>query len=170
MLIIVCGLPGTGKSTLAAALAGRRGAALLSSDVIRKRMFPAPSYSEEEKERVYGEMAEMCRKALREGRDVVADATFYKKSMRERFLGLAGESRTAAFIILCVIDERRARERIGARGRGGPSDADFAVHLRMKREFEPIEDSEGEHAEIDAGLPLEERVDIAERCIGGKHG
>ncbi len=170
MLIIVCGLPGTGKSTLAAALASRLGAELLSSDVIRKKAFPVPTYSEDEKTRVYEKMAGMCRRALAEGKDVVADATFYKKSMRERFRSIAQGSGTRAFTVICVLGEKEAEERIGARGRGGPSDADFAVHLRMKKEFEPMDDTEGERIEIDAGLPLETRVSMAERHIGGKRG
>ncbi len=170
MLIIVCGLPGTGKSTLAAALAKRRGAELLSSDVIRKRMFPAPSYSEEEKSAVYEEMARACEKALAEGKGVVADATFYKKRLRDRFRSIAEAAGTRAFFILCVIEERKAEERMGARGRSGPSDADFEVHLRMKRQFEPIGDAEGGHLEIDAGLPLGTRLRMAESHVGGKGG
>ncbi len=42
MLIVMAGLPGTGKSTLAARLAGRLGGVVLSKDVVRSALFPAP--------------------------------------------------------------------------------------------------------------------------------
>lgn|SRR5512143_1588337 len=167
MLIIVCGLPGTGKTTLAQELARRRSAVLLSSDVIRKRIFPAPSYSEEEKATVYEEMARMCLVALKGGKNVVADATFYKEGLRERFRSMAAEAGTEAFVILCLLEEAEAEERLGRRGGGGPSDADIEVHRRMRAQFEPVS---GEHLEMDASLPLRKRVEMAERFVGGKDG
>ena len=39
MLVILAGLPGTGKSTLARALAGRIGGAVLDKDIIRRALF-----------------------------------------------------------------------------------------------------------------------------------
>jgi predicted kinase len=167
MLIIVCGLPGSGKSTLARALSKRRGAVHLSSDLIRKRLFPRPSYSEEEKSMVYQEMAETCRKALSGGRDVVADATFYRESARERFLSLARETGARSIVILCSLREGEVRRRLGRRVRGGPSDADFGVYMKMKAAFEPIR---GEHLEVDTALPLRKRLAIVDAYLGEGRG
>ncbi len=167
MLIIVCGLPGSGKSTLARALARRRGAAILSSDLVRKRMFPNPTYSEDEKERVYGEMASLCREALEKGGDVVADATFYRRSQRERFAALAAGAGTSARFILCTLPQDEVKRRLGRRERGGPSDADFAVHMRLRQEFEPLS---GDFLEVDSGLPLRLRLEKADKFLGEGHG
>src|SRR6267143_6866369 len=60
-LVAMGGLSGTGKSTLAAALAPRLGARVLRSDVIRKQLFgvgletklPAGAYVPEVSDRVY---------------------------------------------------------------------------------------------------------------------
>lgn len=151
MLIIVCGLPGSGKTTLAKAVSKAVGALHLSSDRIRKEIFPDPTYSEEEKRAVYMEMAERAKKALSEGRDVVADATFYKKWQREAFTSLTGECRT----VLCTLDEENIRKRLGRRRMGGISDADYEVYIKLRGEFEGIE---GKFLEIDTLLPLKERV------------
>jgi predicted kinase len=167
MLIIVCGLPGSGKTTLAKALARKRGAALISSDMVRKSLFPSPSYTEEEKTRVYGEMASICRGTLAEGIDAVADATFYKMRERERFAALAKDAGTEVRIILCTLHQDEVEKRLGKRRKGGPSDADFAVHMRLKREFEPLK---GGHLEIDSALPIRKRLEIAQRYIGEHDG
>jgi predicted kinase len=42
MLIAMAGLPGTGKSTLAARLAAELGGVILSKDIVRSALFPAP--------------------------------------------------------------------------------------------------------------------------------
>ena len=165
MLIIVCGLPGTGKTTLAKAISRRLGAAYLSSDVLRKRMFPDPSYSEEERGKVYDELVSLCRKALAEGKHVVVDATFYKAALREGFVALGPGSGT--HLILCTLDEDRLRKRLGNRKPGGPSDADFAVHQKLKADFEPVS---GRHLLIDSALPLRRRLELVARFIGGQDG
>ena len=56
MLIIICGLPGTGKTFIAKKLAPKINAEHLSTDRIRKELFPEPTYSEDEKNKVYVEM------------------------------------------------------------------------------------------------------------------
>jgi predicted kinase len=52
VLIAMVGLPGTGKSTVAARLAAERGCAVLSKDVVRSVLFPPPvlDYSAEQNE------------------------------------------------------------------------------------------------------------------------
>lgn len=167
MLIIVCGLPGSGKSTLARALSKRLGAVHLSSDLIRKRLFPDPKYSAEEKAMVYGEMAGLCAKSLSEGKDVIADATFYKERTREDFRSIARRAGERSYVILCRLDERIIRGRLGRRRKGGPSDADYKVYLRMKGEFEPVR---GGRLVVDSALPMRRRLAMVERYVGAAHG
>ncbi|MEW6722506.1 MAG: AAA family ATPase [Candidatus Micrarchaeota archaeon] len=159
MLIIVCGLPGSGKTTLARALARNLGGVHVSSDLTRKRLFPKPAYSEDEKARVYGEMASECEKALREGRDVIVDATFHKKAVRERFLAMDAK----VFTILCILPEGNVEERLARRKRGGPSDADFGVYLKMRGEWERLETP---HLALDTSTPLRRQVAEAMAHIG----
>ena len=156
MLIIVCGLPGSGKTTLARALSRRLKAVLLSSDAIRKGLFPKPSYSDEEKRAVYDEMALRAGRELASGKDVIADATFYKAWQREAFLSLAAEKGARSAMILCTLEEEHARVRLGRRRPGGMSDADFGTYMKLKAEFEPIREG---HLVIDTHTPLRERVE-----------
>lgn len=162
MLIIVCGLPGTGKTTLAAALAEKLGAGHISSDVTRKRMFSRPTYSEDEKEAVYKRMAEEAANALSEGRDAIADATFYRASERARFRRIAESAGTKAFVIVCYLPEAEVKRRLVGR-RGGPSDADFGVYLKVRETFEPVA---GSHLEADMSVPLEGNVKRAMEFVG----
>jgi predicted kinase len=165
MLIIVCGLPGSGKTTLARALTRRFSAVHISSDIVRKRMFGMPKYSPEEKAAVYSEMERLARVALSSGKSaVVVDATFHKKEERGRFAELASRSGARAWVILCTLPEEEVRRRLSRRKEGGPSDADFSVYLKLKEAFEPIE---GAHLRLDSALPMKERLRLVEGFVHG---
>lgn len=155
MLIIVCGLPGSGKTTLARALARKYSAVHLSSDIVRKKIVAAPTYSAEEKRRVYDEFAAHAERLLAKGKDVVADATFYRREQRMRMVRLATAAGTRSYIVLCVLPDRETEERLAGKGPRGKSDADYGVYTRMKRQFEPVS---GSHVHVDTTLPLKEQV------------
>ena len=53
MVVIVFGLPGSGKSYFASRLAKKLEADYISSDQVRKKLFTRPDYSEEGKKQVY---------------------------------------------------------------------------------------------------------------------
>ncbi|MGE4551675.1 MAG: AAA family ATPase, partial [Desulfovibrionaceae bacterium] len=86
------GLPGSGKSTLArrvaevlsVELAGRVGSVkLLEMDARRKAWFPEPEYTEAERERAYGLLAEEAAALARLGCGVVLDGTAHRKAWRD---------------------------------------------------------------------------------------
>lgn len=101
-LIAIGGLSGSGKSTLARRLAPQlapgAGAVVVSSDVIRKRLFGVPpeeklgkeAYSPDASARTYGRLYEDVSAALAAGQTVVADATFLREVDRVRVGALAG--------------------------------------------------------------------------------
>ncbi|WP_420566064.1 AAA family ATPase [Thalassobaculum sp.] len=102
-LIAVGGLSGTGKSTLAAALAGDLtpfpGAIHLRSDVIRKRLMGAgeheklgdDGYTQDVTRQVYDTLLQEAEAALRAGQSVIVDAVHQKPEEREALADLAGE-------------------------------------------------------------------------------
>jgi aminoglycoside phosphotransferase family enzyme/predicted kinase len=103
-LIAIGGLSGTGKSTLAAAIAPSLGlapgAVHLRSDVERKRLFavaettrlPAEAYRREVTATIYGKLQELAEKALRAGRAVIVDATNHHLDEREATAAVASRA------------------------------------------------------------------------------
>jgi predicted kinase len=127
-------LQGTGKSTLARAIAPLLGAApgalVLRSDEIRKRLagvapeqrLPAESYTSAASEAVFAELGAAARAALAAGHSVVADAAFLRPEERAAIASAASDFTglwlTAPLAVL--------RARVAAR-RGDASDATIAV-------------------------------------------
>ena len=152
-MILVCGLQGTGKTTIAEILAKRQKADLLRSDVIRKKLFTEPRYTDEERKKVYDHMFLEAKRSLEQRKAVILDATFSKQGDRDRAKEISKES-DADFQIVEVIcpNEVKVAERLGKRV-GDASDADIQVHRRAKAAFEPIE---GPHVTIDNSGTLHE--------------
>jgi uncharacterized protein len=96
-LVAIGGLSGTGKSTLAAALAPSLGARVLRSDVIRKRLFgvapetrlPASAYTTEVSCRVYEMLRRQAADALAAGYSVIIDAVSLKPAERQSLAPVA---------------------------------------------------------------------------------
>lgn len=87
-LIYITGLPGSGKSTIAQALlkllaSKKIETAYLRLDEIRKEVIPEPQYTEEEREKVYKAYAEKSLKLIRDGKNVILDATAHRKKWRD---------------------------------------------------------------------------------------
>jgi len=158
MLVMVCGLPGTGKTTLAKALAEKLGAVHISSDTVRMKMFEKRTYSEKEKEKVYGTMFVEAERLLEEGKKIVLDATFYRKKLRDAARKLAKKTESRFYIIECVTHENLLRERIFARGKEkAESEADLGVYEKVKVVFEPIGEK---HLVVDTSKALEKQVEL----------
>jgi aminoglycoside phosphotransferase family enzyme/predicted kinase len=100
-LVAIGGLSGTGKSTVAAALApdlgARPGARVLRSDVIRKCVFgvlpemrlPLEAYSSDVSDRVYSELHRLAATALRAGYCTIVDAVSLHPDERQAFAQVA---------------------------------------------------------------------------------
>jgi len=155
-LVVLCGLPGVGKSTVAAMVTDRLGATRLRTDAVRKELFAEPTYSETETERVYEELHERARRALDDGESVVLDATFARGEYRSMARDLAAAC-DVSFSLVEVVCEASVVERRLAE-REDISDADRAVYRQFSEEFEPID---AEHAVVDnSGTPAETRAQV----------
>lgn len=135
MIVIVLGLPGSGKSYFASRLAKMIDADYLNSDRIRKELFAHRTYSEKEKKAVYAAMLTQANETLARGRNLVLDATFHKKETRDHFLKqLSG--RGEVFYIGLQADENTIKARLK---KNRPySEADFKVHQMIQQEWEPL--------------------------------
>lgn len=173
VLFITVGLVGTGKSVLAAALAGRIGAMVLSSDIVRKEIASIPPsehrfddfqkgiYRKGVTEKTYEALFNKARKLLRIGRSVILDASFLYKSDRNRALQLAQQCDIQMVILECRAPEAVIKERIEKRLREGTvSDARWEVFEAQKRYFEAVEDEPGLlHLIVNTTVPVPEIVD-----------
>lgn len=169
MLIIICGLPGSGKSSLARKLKTKLPAAYLNSDIVRKQIFKKPQYTPEEKKRVYDEIVNLAEKMLLKKKNVIVDATFYTKKYRQLMVKTARDAGSKYCIILCTLPEEITKSRLDMREKSGRavSDANYEIYLRVKEKFEPIV---GDFLEVDCSTPIKEQVEIAGRYIGEKSG
>jgi len=155
LLVVMSGLPGTGKSWWAARLGAALRARVVRSDEVRKRLAGmAPTErarSEDEQNKLYSEyitkqtydkVAARGREALRAGRSAVLDATAPTPAMRAQLLGSAGDA--PSVVAWCDCPEATVLERLGAREAAGddPSDAGVEVYLAARARFEPPTPSE----------------------------
>ncbi|MGH6912923.1 MAG: AAA family ATPase, partial [Geminicoccales bacterium] len=146
-LIAIGGVSGTGKSTLAAALAPEIGAApgavVLRSDVLRKKLFgkapeerlDAVAYRKEVTQRVYGTLVARAATLLGAGHAAIVDAVFLRPDERaavERAASDAG----APFQGLWLSAPAGVLERRIADRRGDASDATPVV-LRRQLSADP---------------------------------
>jgi uncharacterized protein len=151
-LVVVCGLAGTGKSTVARMLQYRTGFEVLSSDRIRKRAAGVPEafhgdtsygtgiYSSSFDRLTYHTLLADAESHLRDGCGVIIDATFKRPEDRHAALATGFQLGIPVLFVECQADPglvlRRLRER--TRSGGGPSDATEKVYLRQRTEFVPI--------------------------------
>jgi aminoglycoside phosphotransferase family enzyme/predicted kinase len=169
-LVLVGGLPGSGKSTVASALAARLGADCLVSDVLRKELAGAlPTdrraaavgagiYTPALSELTYRELLVQAERQLRAGRSVVLDATWGRAAQRRRAAALARAVGGVFVAAECRCPARVARKRLGSRGRAGyrgASDAGWDVRQALARTFEPFEP---DALRLDTTRPVEESL------------
>jgi predicted kinase len=156
-LLLVAGLPGTGKSTLARTLSERANFSLIRSDVVRKELagsrrsiwsrLPLPwgsagvrgkeeeMYSSTWTDRTYAECLDRTEKLLFQGKRVVVDATFRQEKKRRDFLELAARLAVPAALLVCQADPEIIRHRLQER-KGDVSDANWSVYLQAVEQWE----------------------------------
>jgi adenylylsulfate kinase len=93
-VVLVTGLPSSGKSTFAERAAARlaeRGVAtcVLDGDVVRQSLVPAPGYDEPARRDFYETLARLGAELARQGLVVLVPATAHRRTFRERFRELA---------------------------------------------------------------------------------
>lgn len=136
VLILVIGLPGSGKTYFAGKLAGALEISHINSDITRKNMGASGRYSMRDKVAVYKEMAAIAKNELSMNRSVVVDATFHHHSMRDPFIRLAREYPCELRFIVIKASEALIAERL--KRKRTDSEADLEVYHKIKSQYESL--------------------------------
>jgi predicted kinase len=161
MLVIVCGLPGVGKTTFAKKLSPLINAIVLSTDKIRKELIPLPTYEKEERKLVYNVMILLAKYLHDSGTNCILDATFNKEYSRTEVKKKLGIPDKNFFVIECMCPENIVIPRIKNR-RDGYSDAGIEVYQKMKKIYEPVK---GKHLTIDTSLDPDKNAKLVSTKI-----
>lgn len=180
-LILTCGLTGTGKSLTARELAFDLGLEIVSSDVVRKELAGlAPTehragdrygegiYTDTCTDRTYRALLEQAEAALAAGRGIIVDATFRRRTDRDRFRRLAVRHGAHFHLIHAICPEEFARKRLEARqGHAGEaSDGRWDIYLLQKDDFDTPADDEAGLIRIDTSKPVTELLDTLLDAMG----
>ena len=75
VFVLVCGLPGAGKSYFSRQLADQLPGLIIESDAMRKKLWQSPTHSAQESHRLFSALYLLIEDLLRGGITVVHDAT-----------------------------------------------------------------------------------------------
>lgn len=172
-LVVMHGLSGSGKTTVARRLAQALRAVCLRSDVERKRLHGLAAgartasalregiYSIPGSDRTYGRLALLAGLALDAGYPVIVDAAFLDPARRKAFAEVARSHGAAFEIAACVASTEVLRGRITGRERAGSdaSEAGLRVLELQAREYAPLDAAERIRATVfDTSTPAWEAV------------
>jgi len=169
-LWVMCGMPGTGKSTCAKRVREIFDIVLLRSDEARKELpeyrggplpFGTGIYRSDMRGHIYSQLLSMAHDELKSGRSVILDATFSRQKWREETVRLAKDLDANILFFECVSSRATILERLSRRRKGenGGSDA-RAEHLPgLMDEFENLNElSPEQHARINTENDIEENL------------
>lgn len=143
VLVMLSGLPGTGKSHLARRLTEVLPFVIIESDRVRKLLFPECEYTGEESYWVHRTCHALMSKLLESGVRVIYDATNLHERHREMVYRLAERASAKLLIVKTVAPQQVVEDRLRRRYvEGSPdeetSDADWTVYRRMAGQVDPI--------------------------------
>jgi predicted kinase len=152
LLVVIFGLMGTGKTTLARALGEALEIEAVHSDAVRKSLagmaptdraplnFGQGIYRAEFSERTYAEMRRQAAVQLAAGRGVILDGSYKRTQERDQVRELARQHGAQALLVYCECGSAVARERLGIRLSDPLAISDGRVELfeAQAGDFDPL--------------------------------
>jgi aminoglycoside phosphotransferase family enzyme/predicted kinase len=166
---VICGLPASGKSTIAETMSETLGVKVLRSDLVRKEMFgldPTEArdlpfeegiYSKEATSLTYGRLLMTAQQEVKKGCSVILDATFGSQHQRDEVIRLAQDMDTNILFVECTSSNETIRKRLVERETtGGISDARLHHLKQLKVHFEPLDQMQDDlHLKVDTEVSVD---------------
>ena len=166
-LVVVSGLPGSGKSYFCRRLASRYPIARLESDALRKTLFGQPTHSDEESRRLFAASHYVLDRLLGAGISALLDATNLREVHRRQLYAIADRHGAKLVLVSLRAPAAVVEERLAGRGRRADpedlSDAGPEVYQRMRSLAEPIGRP---HIVVDTSADIEPAIDAVLRELG----
>jgi predicted kinase len=168
MIVVMAGLPGTGKSTLARGLAEALGGVVLNKDVLRADLFQKfVEYSTEQDDFVQDLMLRTGEYLLARHPELMVffdGRTFSRTYQIKSVVDTADRLGTPWRIIECVCAERVAKKRIEKGRRHPAQNRTVELYLKIRDSFEPIECSK---LAVDTSAGMDLALAEARAYLGG---
>ena len=161
-LLMLAGLPGSGKSTFAREIVSRQPFLVLESDRLRKILVARPQYTAEEHSRVFRASHRLIDEFLEKGYPVLLDATNLGQRNRRPVVAIARKHNAPLAIAVVAAPPDLVMQRLTEREAGMDpstwSDAGVAIYSRMEPAWQPVRH---QHFEVDTSrdtAPVLQRV------------
>jgi predicted kinase len=163
LIVLICGLPGTGKTFLSNKLSQYLNSTVLSTDKIRKELIQKPTYTPWERALIYDVLFLLAKYLHSSGINCILDGTFNMEKSRREIKDLLNLTNDQFYIIECICPEDLIVTRLLLR-KDDYSDATVSIYLKMKKIYEPVRQK---HISINTSKSVYKNIDRILRYIYG---
>ncbi|MEI6650020.1 MAG: ATP-binding protein [Candidatus Moraniibacteriota bacterium] len=158
-VIIFCGLPGSGKTTLASEVSRRMNIFCLHKDAIKERLYGYLNGTSLEDSRRIGFhsirlLVDLADDAMKNGTDIIIESTFNHPDNVEQFIKWVAEGLDVR-VVVCQVDEEERKRRFVSRPR---HEAYHGTERTFSEEIFDYGLMTGKSLVLDTGRPLAEIV------------